>query len=373
MEQQPEQLPHCCICLSDHDEIAEWKVLECGGESEEGFHRICMVCYNNMDEFTDHTRHCNYTDDSGDGLGEEYAAIPVIECPICRTHQLPTRNGLMERIPQQQRHLNRLRTDIRIVQRNQAETIRENGRLRNMIAARPAGQQYAAGGGGAGGGQSIYPSVYLPFQINDNQHAARLTIQHGNAEVEGSWANTLEMGQSFNVRQAYRAEREVMVIEQLRNAAEGVEADALHAAWVTQSEVAGNAHAALTAREAAYITLFAPNWEQLEEQRILLEAEAQQNQEAEAARVAARQQVWAAAHQQQVGVERVARVNRLVENVGLRRDRLVIDGRWGEQRETCWIKLNGGVCETPQKTRRECSVAGCDKKVCRRCDTCGDH
>ena len=222
---------------------------------------------------------------------------------------------------------------------------------------------------------------------------ARTAIQRGDELVLGSWANTLAIGRSEAVINSVRQERAVMFIEQ-RRADVGVDLDhleaedpldeelianrqerlvELHAEWVAQCEVSGLAYAALNARETSYITLFAPSWESLEAHRLRLNAE----HAAEAAERQAHNQLQAAnrvaaqrAYQLQFNA---ARQDRLIEAVGLRRNRLVLEGTWAAKREMCWIELNGGVCETHSPTRRMCSVEGCDKKVCRRCITCGDH
>ena len=384
----------CCICLNPPEDIDEWVVLTCGANGH-NLHRVCKGCYITLE--------ANGKEYQGRNVEAFERGMRVVECPICRHLQAPTLNNyrdLSKELHRNRAELRRLRGidqgRARDLQNEVDRTRVELNRLRRN--ARPPAPQAAGGGGGHN------RSVERIFTIQDfdNRHRAEAS-RHVRDSMIG---NLHEVQASAEVDVYHHIRLEVHAAHQLVLQEEGniaahrrhIEAIALQPAAVREPDEGQRQQLAaaevrleakeeaydeainqyaqqtdrLTQDQKAYVRLFMPNYDDIEIRQRTIQREEQ------AARVAV------AAQQEQRNRDRLAnlqviqnanadnRRQRLIQNIADRRDNMH-PAAWVRQRETCWCKLNGQPCDTAQKTCRFCSVAGCENKVCRRCDTCGNH
>ena len=377
MNQEPiEQVEEgCCCCLTDAADVEEWKVLECGLPTNK--HRVCSECFTGLEANQKYRRQTT-------GRARRYERweinMKATECPICRHLQEPSTLQMRRVITE----LDNRNTDL-------------NHRLQNpRVRVEYRDRPQAAGGGG------VYTNPALPFLNSNTQHYAALpqNIHTAHTTLVQTKLDRLKMSaHNGRIQDHFVAKRtlasRMLNEEKLRETrveemTGAIEPDRLR---VLDESIEAIVESILEATQALerlpldyherlYFELFAPNCavlvRQLAEHRVANIA----HQQAAIARVQAEERVQLE-RRRALGVQRNAnRRVRLIETMWERRAQLIGgnaaggggEPAWDRQRETCWTQMNNrNGCDTTQKTRRMCSRAGCKKKVCRRCDSCGDH
>ena len=398
MNAEPEPEEGCCCCLTDAVDVAEWHHMVCGAIG--GLrHRVCKICFTQLDR--DNQR--KVLSAAAHEVEDFEIGMTSPECPICRRIQPPSHEDVRQRC----RDLHR---EVQAHQR----MIRE-GRNHRIPPNAPVAANWGLGGDDDRPNNDIFQNireivqprerVELPPEgvlLDDmdvaveNEPAAlgRVFIDQTQARLNGLRDDPLIAERVRAGRNAFYAEGEYERIQLRRQEVERnpdprvlggglIEMDlrveqARHRVHEAH-EVRIAAEEPLNELHEAYILLFVPDPDDVyvEQENLRRVARARRaarmvELEAEAnAQILRRDQARARLAEINANNVLILRQQQ-IDRIDARQDRLDANA-WNRQREKCWSQIQGRPCETREKTCRFCSHAGCNRKVCRRCDTCGGH